>query len=131
MATLIDGELDAWIAEHVMGWTPKGYQLSAYWFDGAEHIAGEVFTDGSEPDSKFRHFSFCHDLNFSAQAEAKVRDMNLEQDYLLNLGVATVGYRFHDRPDCDEFAAAVFATARQRCQAMYGIREQIEKARAG
>lgn len=116
---LSDLDLDAWVAEHVMEWKPKGKDLGAYWFEEADHIPGPIFTDGSEPESKFRHFSFCHDLNFVARAEAVLTSMGeqAQKNYVEILGRITANDPWGDR---DEFELLT-ATARQRCEALWEV----------
>ena len=123
---LSDRDLDAWVAEHVMGWKPKGEDLGAIWFEKADYIPGPVFTDGTEPESKFRKFTFCHDLNFVARAEAKIIEMGTEaqKNYVEALERITVSDppRNPSEPldQWDEFELLT-ATARQRCEALWEV----------
>ena len=63
--------------------------------------------------------NYCTDRNACAHAEAKIADMYLGSAYVEALTPAGMGGRFD----------AICATARQRCEAMYAIREHITQCK--
>ncbi len=113
---MTDRELDAWIAEHVMGWT-------------AEDVVWSLTSCHVNTGEKCPYFST--DLNDTAQAEAKIAKMGRAVGEAYAEAIREI---YTDSPDCPnaykEAAWAGWATARQRCEAMYAIREHIERAAA-
>ncbi len=118
-------ELNAWVAEYVMGWeykeNPHGWRL---WFPlGKDVIAQKTIEDDLLP-------SFSTDRNFCAQAVAKIEEMALEGLYAETLVNAVMAKEKH-YPDLSWITEwfGIKANPRQRCEAMYAIREQIVAAR--
>lgn len=109
------------VAEHVMRWefneNPHGWRL---WFPHGRANAGSI-EDDNLPD-------FFNSRDACAQAEAKIAEMGLRCDFVDALFAVVM-------PDAEEdefnttlgrFKTAT-ASARERCEAMYAIREHIVK----
>lgn len=134
---MTDRELDAWIAEHVMGWRNcEPNQNSRKW----------EFTDGDDepyvkgiglcpPSQDRRRFSrrqlpyYTTDLNACAQAQRKLAEKGLMREYDASLWMIYWEPIESDVRFIGQYGVFL-ATARQRCEAMYAIRKQIEEAGA-
>ena len=132
---LSDRELGAWIVEYVMRWTegneyhfvdtPDGKELLAY--DPALPGQGQGLRTSS------RTWDPTNDLNACARAEAKIAEACLGGYYSYKL--TTIYWRGAATDlDGDTYPAGrylpLLATARQRCEAMWLIREKIGAANA-
>jgi hypothetical protein len=127
---MTDRERNAWIAEHVMDWKRQDpfETTCALWFEHPDH--GTMFTTDKCDVSNFRCFSFVDDLNLCREAEVKIGAMGLAADYILIL--LDPEYIQENRlafPGAETMFKMVTATARQRCEAMYAIRDLIAKVR--
>lgn len=104
---MTDHELDAWIHENVRGVTDKTYAVPEY----------------------------TADLNDCAKAEEKIVNLGVDIGLLWVRNLLGVMYEHEPagasyRPTWTMAWQLATATARQRCEAMHAIRDQIEKARA-
>lgn len=134
---LPDRELDAFVAEHIMGQTVKpgwammvpedGWLVCSAPRDSDDEgwiVKHPIRADGHRWDVVDFYST---DLNACAKAEAKIAEMGLCGDY-----TSPLWQMYWDQralKDIDH-ASAYMATARQRCEAMYLIRDQIEAAKA-
>lgn len=140
---MTDRELDAWIAEHVMRWRncepatkSRRWEFSAPCCDDNEYVVGIGLSPATRGGKRFlRRLLPCYttDLNSCAQAELKIAawQEGAKYPYLCALEKIVLGHSvYDDRPDARQELLLIIATARQRCEAMYVIRDEIEKARA-
>ena len=108
---LSDRDLDAWIAEHVMGWTDLEWRESKH---GWNTFSPKGWY-GKGPNKKcfFREGRFTQDLNACREAEMKLTDAQRDREHgaLVDMGDVIPW----------------LATARQRCEAIWGVihRESI------
>ena len=135
---LTDRELDGWVAEHVMRWTEEDEYVFVEDVEGGtrELLAYDEPLRGQEPRGTCRTWSPTNNLNACAQAEVKINeDWKLSQAYTWSLMKALKTHMgMTDRP-ASPFAFSWSglelvrsATARQRCEALWLIREQIKEA---
>lgn len=109
---MTDYDLNAWIAEYVMGWE---YQTNPLGKGKIQQTVG---------DDALPHY--CLDLSAVAKAEEIILRLGLDSQYAevlaeqeKTLQGAVKSVRF----------ALVTATARQRCEAMYTMRDYIASAK--
>jgi hypothetical protein len=140
-------ELDAFIAEHVMGQTVKAGW--AYMSEGEWHVtsgpygSGNNYVEWTRPQPVWQEGPgweivafYSTNLNACARAEAKIAELGLAWEYVVTLlcGLFPENPTVNNSPDNIKGAwwvkHAMYSTARQRCDAMYLMREHIEQARA-
>ncbi len=97
---MTDDELNLWVARHLTGF----------------------------PELTATRLPYCSDLNVCASAEAKIRELGLQDEYVPHLASICFPGEGEDNWFLYCFGLST-ATARQRCEAMFAIRDQIEKAR--
>ena len=115
-----DRSLEAWIAEHVMGWE------RIYGGDAYRHESdGRMIED-------FSWQGFTTDLNACALAEVEIAGKVDVGEYVHALREVVAGVLPEDEmvPDSTFTYHLLTATARHRCEAMHAIGDQIEKERA-
>ena len=116
---LTDRELDIWVAEHVMGWTTEG----------SHHPNPDEWEGWRDPEGQQGYcgvMAYAHYLDACAQAEVKIAEMKLIPDYIRILDHGYWDAKKNEPVDFQK--SSCMATARQRCEAMYAIREKIEAA---
>ena len=138
-------ELDAWIAAHVMGWRNCQPDTQSYKWEFGD-VEPYVMGIGLSPEPCYgRCFSrqplpfYTTDLNACALAEAKIAEMGYADGWPVysHYGDALMDFAEAKFPEGDlaEIAPRSGAfylatlTARQRCDAMYAIREHIRRTR--
>lgn len=137
MCDLDDLELEAWVSEHILGLEGVGYyrRKSCYTSEQERCEKGDHTPDYPDwvadtpyyliypkenPTRAVRvpYLTIC--LNETAKAELKLEEMGLETIYINTLHFEIIG------ADIDDYLGpTIRATARQRCEAMYAIREDI------
>lgn len=115
---LLDRELNAWIAEHLMGWTQICFNESGAFYHGA-HPNRPKFPWETIP-------VYSSALSLSRKAEEKIKKLEVQHDYIQNLASVLWPEDSEDSWFLYCFGLTT-ASARQRCEAMWATREEIEK----
>lgn len=118
---LTDRELDAWVAEHVFRHLIHKPNPDLWYEDSPFE---------GEPATRLLR-KFTQDRNACAQAEAKIVEMRLAEECVMAL--IDPEYVQENRltfPTVKQIFGLVTASARQRCEAMWLIREKIDVANA-
>jgi len=124
---VIDKKMETWeynqfVAEHVMQWefdaNPHGWRLWHPYGRGR----GESIGDDHLPD-------FCHSRDAVAQAEVKIAEMGLCDEYMDELIRAASELEGPQWGNYSLDFKMAHATAKMRCEAMYAIRDHIDRVR--
>lgn len=107
---MTDRELDAWISEHMMGWTYEKLGDFIFWKDQ------EGYWQHCNP-------RYTQDLNACREAEIKLTNTDIENKYWASLSRILLGT--HAFKSNKELYKLFTATARQRCEAMWEVLEKI------
>ena len=128
MARLGDSESDFYLSPEQPGNLPIACDTEgrATIDDGKE--SGQINYIGGEHDSPLRVAPdfYTQDRNATAEAETKLAEMGLIYDYEHKLTILYFSNGGRQNPKM----AVVLASPRQRCEAMYAIREHIEEVRS-
>ncbi|KKN96739.1 hypothetical protein LCGC14_0163830 [marine sediment metagenome] len=120
---MTDSELDAWVWNAVFGVESVMIGNRA-WKKDENDPKGRAWVNA--PTCPL----FTTDLNAAARAEAKIARMGIPARYWLSLRDVILSALGLKELTVRAKLAMVTATARERCEAMYAMREQIERARA-
>jgi hypothetical protein len=105
-------ERDAWIAEHVMGWTKERTEENV-WFEPISRLWKPLDHITNLP-------YYFADISAAMRAEEKIMQMdaNTRSKYVLNL-IDLVKVENHSPFTADEIMLLIHASAADRCAAMY------------
>ncbi len=117
-----DQEMSAWLAVNLMGWELNEYTV--HWgkekrWDGSETEDHSAYTEG--------HWTPAWNRNMTAEAEEQILELGLVDMYSYEL--AEVYHGRHPRRGSDFGPHLIGASAWQRCEAMYAIRDEIAEER--